>query len=443
MRISIFGLGYVGLVNAVCLACEGHEVFGVDVNPQKVQMVNEGKSPIIEEQVEDMLAEQVRKGRIHATVIPAEAVSRSQVTLICVGTPSVANGSIDLNQVKQVCKQIGTTLRHTDSPHTVVIRSTMLPGNTHRMARLLSNYSARSLGQGLYVAYNPEFLREGSAVRDFYSPPYILVGTDDPVAADVVTQIYGTISAPLFLVDVMEAEFAKYASNAFHAAKITFANEIGRLARSWGIDGYKVMDILCQDNVLNISSAYLRPGLAYGGSCLPKDLRALMWKARLSNVSVPLLESLSWSNRLQIEHAYELISQSVKNIEDTIGLLGLAFKAGTDDLRESPMVEVAERLIGKGYRLLLYDEKVCPDQLMGSNKEFIEQQIPHLAELMANDINQVIKESRVLVVGQFSQYADALQGTPKGTVIINLEYALNRRNAATRRRFHQDMSERG
>jgi GDP-mannose 6-dehydrogenase len=433
MKISIFGLGYVGMVNAVCLAQEGHEVYGIDVNPHKVQLVNEGRSPITEVQVESLLVKQLCAGRIQATVTPATAVRQSQISVICVGTPSTPTGAVDLSQVEQVCKQIGTMLRHSKAPHTVVIRSTMLPGNTQRMARLLADTSARSLREGLHVAFNPEFLREGSAVKDFYSPPYTIVGTDDPVAASTLEEMYSFLPTPICLVDVTVAELVKYASNAFHATKVTFANEIGRLAHAWGIDGTEVMALLCQDRILNISPAYLRPGFAYGGSCLPKDLRALVWNARQSNLHVPLLESLSWSNRLQIEHAYELIARAVQSKEHIIGFLGLAFKAGTDDLRESPMVELVERLLGKGYRLRLYDENVSLGRLMGTNKEFIDREIPHLAELMAESPEQVVQESRVLVMSrQCDHYEAALRTRLDHTTLIRLEEVLSGRNSHSR-----------
>jgi GDP-mannose 6-dehydrogenase len=426
MKISIFGLGYVGMVNAVCLAQKGHEVIGVDVNPKKVRMVNESQSPIKEQDVGHILAEQICKGTIRATNLPTEAVLGSQLSLICVGTPSTPQGFIDLAQITNVCKQIGSALRHTALPHTVVVRSTVLPGTTERMARLLSNSSARPLGKNLHVAFNPEFLREGTSVKDFYSPPYTVVGTNDPVAAADVKEMYSFLSDPLFVVNIAEAELLKYAANAFHATKITFANELGRLANHWGIDGSAVMELLCRDTRLNISSAYLRPGFAYGGSCLPKDLSALVAKAHVSTLEVPLLESLSWSNRLQIDSAYKLITQAAQTKARTIGFLGLSFKAGTDDLRESPMVELVERLLGKGYRLLLYDENVSLAHLIGSNKEFIEKEIPHLAELMTDDIHRVIKHSNVLVVSRTCpQYANALDKASRGAAIIHLESALS------------------
>jgi GDP-mannose 6-dehydrogenase len=426
MRISIFGLGYVGMVNAVCLAQSGHEVIGVDVNAKKVRMVNAGQSPIKEQGVGAILAEQIHKGNIRATVLPTEAVLKSRLSLICVGTPSTPQGFTDLAQVTNVCKQIGTALRHTALPHTVVIRSTVLPGTTERMARLLSNSSARPLGKTLHVAFNPEFLREGSSVKDFYAPPYTVVGTEDPVAAAEVKEMYSFLSEPLFVVNVAEAELLKYAANSFHATKITFANEIGRIANNWGIDGSVVMELLCRDTRLNVASTYLRPGFAYGGSCLPKDLRALVAKAHVSNLEVPLLESLSWSNRLQIDAAYKLITDAAQTKDRTIGFLGLAFKAGTDDLRESPMVELVERLLGKGYTLLLYDENVSLAHLIGSNKEFIEKEIPHLANLMTDDIHRVIKESSVLVVSRtVQQYENALHNIDRGATVINLESALN------------------
>jgi GDP-mannose 6-dehydrogenase len=426
MRISVFGLGYVGTINAVCLAQAGHQVYGVDMNLEKVRMVNEGKSPIVEEGVESMLADQVHNGRLHATTFPAEAIAKSEMSIICVGTPSAAHGAIDLSQVEQVCKQIGTVLRDTDSPHTVVIRSTMLPGSTAQMSSILSDCSARPLGFKLHIAFNPEFLREGTAIRDFYCAPYTVVGTDDSVAAANLKEIYHFLAAPLYIIAVAEAELLKYACNAFHATKITFANEIGRVARSWGIDGSKVMEMLCRDNALNISAAYLRPGFAYGGSCLPKDLRALAWKARLTNVRMPLLESLSWSNQLQIDHAYELIARAVKNKRDTLGFLGLAFKPGTDDLRESPIVELVERFIGKGYRLCLYDENISLARLTGTNREFIDQRIPHLMDLMAEDIDQFTTNSKVFVISRpCPHYLDALHGLTREIVALDLERILN------------------
>ncbi len=426
MKISIFGLGYVGLVNAVCLAQEGHEIIGVDVNPQKVRMVNAGTSPITEDKVEDILKEQVAKGRVIATDQPERAVSQSDMSFICVGTPSTAHGALDLTQVEHVCHQIGDVLKRRDKPHTVVMRSTMLPGSCQRMAELLSDASGRTLGQDLYIACNPEFLREGTAVDDFYAPPYTVVGTAHPGAAAMLEALYGFLAAPLVHVGLAEAEMLKYACNSFHATKITFANEIGRVARELNVDGTKVMELLCRDAVLNISSAYLRPGFAYGGSCLPKDLRALIGQARLQNTHIPLLESLAWSNRIQIEHAYEIIAQAVQSKEDTIGFLGLSFKAGTDDLRESPMVELVERFIGKGYQLLLYDKYVSLTRLMGTNKQYIQQEIPHLAELMAEDVAHVLKMSKVLVVvNRNGPYLEALTQADPATRIICLEDILS------------------
>jgi GDP-mannose 6-dehydrogenase len=292
--------------------------------------------------------------------------------------------------------------------------------------QLLATHSGRVLGQGLHVAYNPEFLREGTAVQDFYTPPYTVIGTTDAVAAATVQALYSFLSTPIFILDVAEAELVKYACNAFHATKITFANEIGRLAHAWHVDGAKVMELLCQDTSLNISPAYLRPGFAYGGSCLPKDLRALVWKARMSNVHVPQLESLAVSNDLQIELAYQLVTQAVKGKTQTIGFLGLTFKAGTDDLRESPTVELVERLIGKGYRLLLFDENVSLDRLIGTNKEFVEQEIPHLAELLTANIDRILQESSVVVVSrQCAEYAEVLRQVPPHVSVLHLEAALS------------------
>ena len=426
MRISIFGLGYVGLVNAACLAQQGHEVIGVDVNREKVRMVNAGTSPITEAKVEDILQAQVASGRLVATDETAYAVANSDLSFICVGTPSAANGELDLTQVEFVCRCIGEALKEREAPHTVVMRSTMLPGSCQRMAEILAEASGRRLGQDLHVAFNPEFLREGTAVKDFFAPPFTVVGTAHPRAAAMLRELYGFLDTPLEEVGLAEAEMLKYACNAYHATKITFANEIGRLARELSVDGAKVMELLCQDRVLNISPAYLRPGFAYGGSCLPKDLRALVGQARLRNTHTPLLESLAWSNRLQIEQAYEVVSQAVSGKEDTIGVLGLSFKAGTDDLRESPMVELVERLIGKGYRLRLYDQYVSLTRLMGTNKQFIEQEIPHLAELMADDVEQVLQASQVLVVvNRRGPYAEAIAQADASVRIISLEDILN------------------
>lgn len=426
MKISIFGLGYVGLVNAVCLAKEGHEIIGVDINPQKVHMVNTGSSPITEAKVEEMLQAQVAEGRIMATDQPEQAVAQSDMSFICVGTPSTAHGALDLTQVEYVCQQIGSALKRANKPYTVVMRSTMLPGSAQRMAELLADISELTLGQALSVACNPEFLREGTAVDDFYAPPYTVVGTAHPAAAAMLEELYRFLPTPLIHVGLAEAEMLKYACNAFHATKITFANEIGRVARQLNVDGAKVMELLCQDTVLNIAPTYMRPGFAYGGSCLPKDLRALVGHARLQNTDMPLLESLAWSNRMQIDHAYDIIAEAVQSKEDTIGFLGFSFKAGTDDMRESPMVELVERFIGKGYRLLLYDKYVSLTRLMGTNKQFIQQEIPHLAELMAEDVAHVLKTSKVLVVvNRKGPYAETLSQADPATRIICLEDILS------------------
>ncbi|ETX08599.1 MAG: hypothetical protein ETSY2_04440 [Candidatus Entotheonella gemina] len=426
MKIGIFGLGYVGLVNAVCLAQEGHDIIGVDVNPQKVSMVNAGTSPITEARVEDILKVQVTEGRLIATEQVEHAVTHSDMSFICVGTPSTAHGAPDLTQVEHVCRQIGEVLKRSNKLHTVVMRSTMLPGSCQYMAELLADVSERILGKDLHIAFHPEFLREGTAVDDFYAPPYTVVGTAHLHAAALLKALYGFLDAPLEHIGLAEAEMLKYACNAFHATKITFANEIGRVARELGVDGTKVMALLCQDHVLNISPAYMRPGFAYGGSCLPKDLRALVGRARLQNTHVPLLESLAWSNRIQIEHAYEIIAKAVQSKEDTIGFLGFSFKAGTDDLRESPMVDLVERFIGKGYRLLLYDQHVSLTRLMGSNKQYIQQEIPHLAELMAEDVAHVLRKSKVLVVvNRKGPYEAALKQADAATRIISLEDILS------------------
>jgi GDP-mannose 6-dehydrogenase len=401
MKLSVFGLGYVGCVSAACFAKEGHEVWGVDVNPTKVEIINGGRSPIVEAGVGDLIGEMVSQGRLRATTDSAEAVRNTELSLICVGTPSNQNGSLDLTYVKRVCQEIGAALEKKRERHTVVIRSTMLPGTIAGVVvPTLEVYSGKKVGRDLGVSINPEFLREGSSLKDFYAPPFTLIGADEEDVAASVRRLYSGIEAPLYVTSVRAAEMVKYACNCFHALKVSFANEVGNICKALGIDSHEVMDVFCQDRKLNLSPYYLKPGFAFGGSCLPKDLRALNYKAKEVDVEVPVLSSILHSNRRQIEHAYEMILRAGKK---RIGVLGFSFKAGTDDLRESPMVSLIEMLIGKGMQLSIYDRDVSLARLFGANKEYIEREIPHISQLMRASVKEVVESADVLIIGNKSE----------------------------------------
>lgn len=392
MKISVFGLGYVGAVSAACLARNGHKVIGVDINPEKVARVTRGEATVIEPGLGELLAEGVKAGRISATISAQDAVAATDVSLISVATPSRPDGALDLAALDAVCAQIGRAVDAKGSPHIVIIRSTVLPGTTERCAGLMRQFAGSI---PIHVAFNPEFLREGCAVADFNAPPYTIVGTTDPVAEQAARELYATIPAPLLVTLPAVAELIKLAANAWHAAKICFANEIGRLAASAGVDGRKVMEILVQDTKLNISPAYLRPGFSFGGSCLPKDLRSLLYFARHHNVELPLLASLGRSNQIPIERATERVLAQGK---PRVGLLGLAFKPGSDDLRESPAVELAERLIGKGCDVRIYDPTVRDSKLVGSNRTYVEQHLPHLSKLLVADAKELVRHAELLVL---------------------------------------------
>ncbi len=400
MRVSVFGLGYVGCVSAACLAKEGHDVVGVDVNPTKVEIINWGRSPIVEAGMSELIEEMVGAGRLRATTNTAEAVEASEVSLICVGTPSNPNGSLDLTYVKRVCENIGDALKEKARRHTVVIRSTMLPGTIEGVVvPTLEEHSGKKAGKDLGVCMNPEFLREGSSLKDFYAPPFTLIGADDPESAGIAGNLYSGIDAPLFVTALKTAEMVKYVCNCFHALKVGFANEIGNICKGLGIDSHDVMNVFCQDTKLNLSSYYLKPGFAFGGSCLPKDLRAINYKAKELDVEVPVLSSILPSNRLQVERALNLVLRTGKK---RVGVLGLSFKAGTDDLRESPMVTLIEALIGKGLQLAIYDRDVSLARLFGANKEYIEREIPHISQLLRSSIDDVLVDCEVIVIGNKS-----------------------------------------
>src|SRR5688572_10873600 len=399
MKISIMGLGYVGAVSAGCLAEEGHEVIGVDPQRAKVDLINEGRSPIVERDLGDMIAKAVGEGRLRATMDVQDAVRHTDVSLICVGTPSLGNGHIDLRHVKRVCEQIGEGLREHHG-HTVVIRSTMLPGTMKNVViPALERSSGLKAGDDFGLCINPEFLREGTAVQDYFSPPKTVIGEIDKASGDVLVKLYGHLPCPLIRTDYETAEVVKYADNTWHALKVAFANEIGNICKGLKLDSHKLMDIFCQDTKLNLSPYYLKPVFAFGGSCLPKDVRALSYKAKLLDVQVPIINAIIPSNQLQIERGIQAV---IDKGSKKVGILGFSFKAGTDDLRESPMVELVERLIGKGYDLRVYDSNVRMASIHGANREYILNHIPHISKLMVGSIQEVLDHARTIVIGNGS-----------------------------------------
>lgn len=397
MKISIFGLGYVGTVSAGCLAYEGHEVIGVDPVPVKVDIINDGQSPIVESDIAEIIASTTASGCLRATSDHREAICNSEVSFVCVGTPSQANGNLDLSYIRRVCEQIGQALKDKRARHVVVIRSTILPGTMHRIViPTLEESSGKAAGANFGVCHNPEFLREGSAVKDFNAPPKTVIGELNPAEGELVASLYAKLDAPLIRTDLRTAEMVKYVDNSWHALKIGFANEIGNLCKSFGIDSHEVMDIFCQDQKLNISCSYLKPGFAFGGSCLPKDLRALNYQAKMHDLELPILTSILPSNEMQVAKGLKTI---IDKGHKRIGILGFSFKAGTDDLRESPVVDLIERLIGKGYDLRIYDKNVSIASLVGANRDFILNRIPHISRLMVLSIDAVLEHAQAVVFG--------------------------------------------
>jgi GDP-mannose 6-dehydrogenase len=419
MNVSVFGLGYVGSVSAACLAADGHTVVGVDVNADKVATLEDGRSPIVERGLEELIRESRANGRLRATTNTTEAVAATDLSLVCVGTPSRRNGSLDLTYLERVCGQIGEALASKAAYHVVVVRSTVLPGTTHDViVPTLERTSGKQYGTGFGVAVNPEFLREGTAVHDFRHPSMTLVGHNYRSDAAPAEALYATIGAPVVSTSIRTAEMIKYASNTWHALKVCFANEVGNLCKRLDIDSHEVMDIFCRDEKLNLSSYYLKPGFAFGGSCLPKDVRAMQYRAREVDLTMPVVESILGSNQLQVQHALDMVMETGRK---RIGLLGFSFKAGTDDLRESPIVILAESLLGKGYSLRIYDRNVSIARLVGANREYITTQIPHLSSLLCETIDEVLDGSDVIVVGNGApEFAEAVTRTRPDQIVIDL-----------------------
>lgn len=399
MKVSVFGLGYVGAVSAGCMAQDGHDVIGVDVEASKINLINEGKTPIIEKDIGEIIETAVKDGKLRATADIGDAMQSSEISLVCVGTPSRKNGSLDLSYVQQVCAQIGDQLASKDDFHCVVMRSTMLPGTMDNLViPTLEEYSGKKAGIDFGVCNNPEFLRESTAVWDYYNPPKTVIGDIPgyPEAGDKLAKIYENLDAIMIRTDIQVAEMVKYTDNVGHAVKVSFANEIGNICKAMNIDSHKVMDIFCQDTKLNLSPYYLKPGFAFGGSCLPKDVRALTYHAKSKDVDVPVLNALLPSNENQIDRAIALLSEYKTR---KVGILGFAFKAGTDDLRESPVVTLIEYLLGKGYELKIYDKNVELAGLVGANRDYLMNAIPHIYELLESNIDNVFQHSDVIVVG--------------------------------------------
>jgi GDP-mannose 6-dehydrogenase len=416
MKVNIFGLGYVGCVSAACLADVGHEVTGIDIDRSKVACINSGHSPIVEPGIDDLVGQAVNAGRLRASSCPAEA---ADVSIICVGTPSSENGSLNVSHVVDVARQIGSYLRSLSGFHVVNVRSTVLPGTVEDViVPLLEAQSGKKAGRDFGVCMNPEFMREGSSIEDFWHPPFTVIGELDAASGGAVAALYDEVKAPLYRTNIRVAEMLKYACNSFHAIKVTFANEIGNVCKKFGVDSHEVMRLVCLDTKLNISSYYMKPGFAFGGSCLPKDLRALVYEARRADLDTPLLSAAMTSNRHQIEVAYKLIAKTDRK---RVGVLGLSFKPGTDDLRDSPVVELVERLIGKGYEVKVYDEEVSLSRLIGSNKQHIESVIPHIATLMDRSLARVVEESEVVVVAKDDRATAAeLAGMLRDKAVIDL-----------------------
>jgi GDP-mannose 6-dehydrogenase len=427
LKISIFGMGYVGTVSAGCLAHEGHEVVGVDPVPTKVDLINAGRSPIIEADIGEIIAATVKEGRLRATCDQDRAIAETDLSFVCVGTPSQINGNLDLTYIRRVCEMIGKALKGKSARHTIVIRSTILPGTMHQtVIPTLEQHSGKKAGVDFGLCNNPEFLREGSAVKDFNFPPKTVIGEVDRASGDLLAGLYANLDAPLIRTNLETAEMVKYVDNCWHALKIGFANEIGNLCKAVSVDAHEVMNIFCQDKKLNISPAYLSPGFAFGGSCLPKDLRALAYKAKTHDLELPILTAVLPSNELQVDRGARLIMEKGHK---KVGVLGFSFKAGTDDLRESPMIEVIERLIGKGYDLRIFDRNVNLASLVGANRDFILNHIPHISRLMVNGVDAVLDHAQTVVIGNKDpEFQGILDRMREGQTLVDFVRITDRRS---------------
>jgi GDP-mannose 6-dehydrogenase len=415
MNISIFGLGYVGCVSLGCLAKNGHNVIGVDTNLSKVEQINSGKATIIEKDIDIIIAEQRSAGHISATTDIALAIKGSEISIIAVGTPSTDKGHLNLQYIFNVAENIGEALKLKDKFHIIAIRSTIMPGTCDKFAAIVERISGKKRNEGFAIVDNPEFLREGTAVQDYYNPPLTLIGSDNKEAAEMVAELYRQLPGEIIIADLKVAEIMKYINNTYHALKISFGNEIGNICSELGIDSHKVMEIFCKDKQLNISPYYFKPGFAYGGSCLPKDLKGLRTLAHDLYIDVPVIDSIDKTNEIQIQRAVKLI---YKHWDKKLGFLGLSFKAGTDDLRNSPAVSVIEALLGKGCDIVIYDNNINLARLTGTNKEFIDSRIPHLSSLLVNDPSQLIKDCDVIVINNKEpEFNRLLAGVNNKTII--------------------------
>lgn len=430
--IALFGLGYVGCVSACCFAEAGHRVLGVEIVPEKVASINRGELPFIEPGLPELAKRVVQAGRLSATDDATAAVQAADISFICVGTPSAETGMPNFEHLYSVCASIGRALRERKSPHDVVIRSTVLPGTAERCAQIVAEASGLREGEGFHLVVNPEFLREGTALADYRKPPFTVVGAESPAAAERIASLYAGLPAPVFRIGRREAEMVKYSCNLFHAVKVVFGNEIGRLCKAADIDSHVVMDVFCHDDKLNLSAYYLKPGYAYGGSCLPKDLRAILGFARERHVSLPMLDHLPQSNREQLELGFKLVEQLAVR---KVALFGFSFKPSTDDLRESPLVILSEMLIGKGYELRIFDPQVIVSNLLGANKGFLEKHLPHAAGLLTDQLDDLLEWAEVLVIGnRMREVDDVLSRARPEQYVVDLVRAAPR--IETRAQYH-------
>ncbi len=433
LSVSIFGLGYVGSVSAACFASKGHKIIGVDVSRAKVEMLDSGRTPIVEARMSELVAEANQACRLHATTDATQAVLDSDVSFVCVGTPSLKNGKLDLSHIENVAKEIGAAIRQKKSPHVFVLRSTVLPGTTQNVVLpILEKESGKKCGQGFTVCYNPEFMREGSAVADFLNPPYTILGASDSNYLAPLRDLYKDTPGTLYETDIPVAEMVKYFSNCYHALKVGFANEMGTMCKHLGVEAQAVTKIFTSDTKLNISPAYLSPGFAFGGSCLPKDLRAITYKAKELDLKLPLLESLLTSNAEHVDRAVDMVMNTGKK---KIAQLGLSFKAGTDDLRESPQVQLIKRLMGEGLEVRIWDEDVSLGRIAGANRQYIEEVIPHIGSVLSADLEGVLRGAEVVILGNKSASKEHLAKylKPEQIVIdlVHLDPARRPQGAAT------------